>query len=215
MSPRSRLPGIAALGVDPSQVDGHRKPAASVAHRVGPDGGLWRAPAGVGLPDRVRSRPCNADRSSEGDRRGRASRRARAGGHRQAEGERHRHLRAARARARGPCSTTRPSPRRGRGHRRRTRGLERDAVITVAPPDPEEIRGLGQGSVLIGFLAPLASPADDRGAGRRRVPPRSRWRRSRGSRARSRWTRSPRSRTSPATAPRCSAPSTSAASSRC
>jgi NAD(P) transhydrogenase subunit alpha len=33
-----------------------------------------------------------------------------------------------------------------------------DAVITISPPDPEEIRGLGQGSVLIGFLAPLTSP---------------------------------------------------------
>ena len=34
-----------------------------------------------------------------------------------------------------------------------------DAVITIAPPDPEAIRGLGRGSVLIGFLAPLTSPA--------------------------------------------------------
>jgi len=33
-----------------------------------------------------------------------------------------------------------------------------DAVITISPPDPEAIRGLGQGSVLIGFLAPLTSP---------------------------------------------------------
>src|ERR1700690_137365 len=33
-----------------------------------------------------------------------------------------------------------------------------DAVITIAPPDPQSIRGLGQGSVLIGFLAPLTSP---------------------------------------------------------
>ncbi len=33
-----------------------------------------------------------------------------------------------------------------------------DAVITIAPPDPQAIRGLGQGSVLIGFLAPLTSP---------------------------------------------------------
>jgi NAD(P) transhydrogenase subunit alpha len=33
-----------------------------------------------------------------------------------------------------------------------------DVVVTISPPDPETIRGLGQGSVLIGFLAPLTSP---------------------------------------------------------
>jgi len=33
-----------------------------------------------------------------------------------------------------------------------------DVVVTIAPPDPETIRGLGQGSILIGFLAPLTSP---------------------------------------------------------
>jgi NAD(P) transhydrogenase subunit alpha len=33
-----------------------------------------------------------------------------------------------------------------------------DVVVTIAPPDPEAIRGLGQGSILIGFLAPLTSP---------------------------------------------------------
>src|SRR4029077_6392442 len=33
-----------------------------------------------------------------------------------------------------------------------------DAVVTISPPDPEAIRGLGAGSVLIGFLAPLTSP---------------------------------------------------------
>ncbi len=32
-----------------------------------------------------------------------------------------------------------------------------DIVVTVAPPDPETIRGLGQGSILIGFLAPLTA----------------------------------------------------------
>jgi NAD(P) transhydrogenase subunit alpha len=31
-------------------------------------------------------------------------------------------------------------------------------VVTIAPPDPEQIRALGQGSILIGFLAPLSSP---------------------------------------------------------
>ena len=62
---------------------------------------------------------------------------------------------------------------RGRGGPARRRGLHvvgaevtddahaiwsSDAVITIAPPDPQAIRGLGQGSVLIGFLAPLTSP---------------------------------------------------------
>src|SRR5277367_1416528 len=30
-----------------------------------------------------------------------------------------------------------------------------DVVVTIAPPDPQQIRGLGSGSILIGFLAPL------------------------------------------------------------
>src|SRR5271167_4783710 len=33
-----------------------------------------------------------------------------------------------------------------------------DVVVTIAPPDPEQIRELGSGSILIGFLAPLSSP---------------------------------------------------------
>jgi NAD(P) transhydrogenase subunit alpha len=33
-----------------------------------------------------------------------------------------------------------------------------DVVVTIAPPDPQTIRGLGSGSILIGFLAPLTSP---------------------------------------------------------
>ena len=33
-----------------------------------------------------------------------------------------------------------------------------DVVVTIAPPDPEAIRSLGSGSILIGFLAPLTSP---------------------------------------------------------
>jgi NAD(P) transhydrogenase subunit alpha len=37
-----------------------------------------------------------------------------------------------------------------------------DLVITIAPPDPETIRGLGSGSILIGFLAPLTSPQTTR-----------------------------------------------------
>src|SRR5271167_2298529 len=32
-----------------------------------------------------------------------------------------------------------------------------DVVVTIAPPDAEAIRGLGSGSILIGFLAPLTS----------------------------------------------------------
>jgi NAD(P) transhydrogenase subunit alpha len=37
-----------------------------------------------------------------------------------------------------------------------------DVVVTIAPPDPEQIRTLGTGSVLVGFLAPLTSSATTR-----------------------------------------------------
>jgi H+-translocating NAD(P) transhydrogenase subunit alpha len=37
-----------------------------------------------------------------------------------------------------------------------------DVVVTIAPPDPQAIRGLGPGSILIGFLAPLTSPQTTR-----------------------------------------------------
>jgi NAD(P) transhydrogenase subunit alpha len=37
-----------------------------------------------------------------------------------------------------------------------------DVVVTIAPPDPEQIRSLGASSVLIGFLAPLSSPQTTR-----------------------------------------------------
>src|SRR5580700_179408 len=37
-----------------------------------------------------------------------------------------------------------------------------DVVVTIAPPDPEQIRRLGSGSILIGFLAPLSSPQTTR-----------------------------------------------------
>jgi NAD(P) transhydrogenase subunit alpha len=37
-----------------------------------------------------------------------------------------------------------------------------DVVVTIAPPDPEQIRGLGSGSILIGFLQPLTSPQTTR-----------------------------------------------------
>jgi NAD(P) transhydrogenase subunit alpha len=37
-----------------------------------------------------------------------------------------------------------------------------DVVVTIAPPEPEQIRSLGSGSVLVGFLAPLTSPTTTR-----------------------------------------------------
>jgi NAD(P) transhydrogenase subunit alpha len=37
-----------------------------------------------------------------------------------------------------------------------------DVVVTIAPPDPQQIRGLASGSILIGFLAPLTSPQTTR-----------------------------------------------------
>jgi len=37
-----------------------------------------------------------------------------------------------------------------------------EVVVTIAPPDEQRIRGLGSGSVLIGFLAPLTSPQTTR-----------------------------------------------------
>jgi proton-translocating NAD(P)+ transhydrogenase subunit alpha len=37
-----------------------------------------------------------------------------------------------------------------------------EVVVKIAPPAPREIQGLGQGSVLIGFLAPLTSPQTTR-----------------------------------------------------
>jgi proton-translocating NAD(P)+ transhydrogenase subunit alpha len=37
-----------------------------------------------------------------------------------------------------------------------------DVVVTIAPPEPEQIRALGTDSILIGFLAPLTSPQTTR-----------------------------------------------------
>jgi NAD(P) transhydrogenase subunit alpha len=37
-----------------------------------------------------------------------------------------------------------------------------DVVVTIAPPDSQQILALGKGSVLIGFLAPLSSPQTTR-----------------------------------------------------
>jgi H+-translocating NAD(P) transhydrogenase subunit alpha len=33
-----------------------------------------------------------------------------------------------------------------------------EVVVKIAPPNPEEVRALGAGSILVGFLAPLTSP---------------------------------------------------------
>ncbi len=37
-----------------------------------------------------------------------------------------------------------------------------DVVVKIAPPDPEEVRALASGSILVGFLAPLTSPQTTR-----------------------------------------------------
>jgi NAD(P) transhydrogenase subunit alpha len=37
-----------------------------------------------------------------------------------------------------------------------------DVVLTIAPPGPEQIRSLGSGSILVGFLAPLTSTVTTR-----------------------------------------------------
>jgi NAD(P) transhydrogenase subunit alpha len=37
-----------------------------------------------------------------------------------------------------------------------------DVVLKIAPPDEDEVRALGSGSILIGFLAPFSSPATTR-----------------------------------------------------
>jgi H+-translocating NAD(P) transhydrogenase subunit alpha len=39
---------------------------------------------------------------------------------------------------------------------------ESDVVVTISPPDAQQIRSLGAGSILIGFLAPLTSPLTTR-----------------------------------------------------
>jgi NAD(P) transhydrogenase subunit alpha len=89
-----------------------------------------------------------------------------------------------------------------------------DVVAKVAPPSAEEIGRLGQGSVLIGFLAPLSSPETAEQLSSRGVNafamekiPRSP--------ARRRWTRSQARPTSAATARRCWPARRCSASSRC
>jgi NAD(P) transhydrogenase subunit alpha len=37
-----------------------------------------------------------------------------------------------------------------------------DVVVVISPPDPEQVRALGSGSLLVGFLAPLTSPQTTR-----------------------------------------------------
>ena len=72
------------------------------------------------------------------------------------------------ARVRTPCCPTTPSPppaRRSSAHPSILDAADvwgADVVVKIAPPDPEEIRGLGSGSILIGFLAPLTSPQTTR-----------------------------------------------------
>jgi NAD(P) transhydrogenase subunit alpha len=44
-----------------------------------------------------------------------------------------------------------------------------DVVVTIAPPDPEQVRSLGDGSVLVGFLAPLTKPATTRALAERKA----------------------------------------------
>ena len=111
----------------------------------------------------------HADRRTEGDRGGRAPGGARARGGRQAEGERARRRRAERRR-RGRAADRR-CVHRGGGDRSAPNAADvwgSDVVVTIAPPDPEQIRSLGSGSILVGFLAPLTSPVDHARAGRQR-----------------------------------------------
>ncbi len=90
-----------------------------------------------------------------------------------------------------------------------------DVVLTIAPPDPQQIRSLGSGSILIGFLAPLSSPQTTQRAGRCGSD------RLRDGGDPANLPRAVDGRavlaepTSPATRPRCSAPSRWAASTRC
>ncbi len=37
-----------------------------------------------------------------------------------------------------------------------------DVIVKIAPPDPQEVRALASGSILVGFLAPLTSPQTTR-----------------------------------------------------
>jgi proton-translocating NAD(P)+ transhydrogenase subunit alpha len=39
---------------------------------------------------------------------------------------------------------------------------ESDVVVTIAPPDAQQVRALGSGTILIGFMAPLTRPATTR-----------------------------------------------------
>ena len=130
------------------------------------------------------------DRSPEGDRRGRAPRRARA----------RRRAQAGRPGPRGRASSPARAPRPGSPTRCSRRPARRSATAPGAPTSSPRSRrrrttrsrALGPDSVLVGFLAPLTNGAGNQGARRDAARPRSRWRRSRASRAPSRWTRCPR-----------------------
>ena len=128
--------------------------------------------AGIRQRDGIRSRPAHADRCSEGDRGGRAQGCARAGGREQAggQGSRRRSCRAARART--PCCPTPPSSRPARRssapeHATPRRCGASDVVVKIAPPDAEEIRGLGSGLDPDRLPRAAHEPADHARAGRR------------------------------------------------
>ena len=90
-----------------------------------------------------------------------------------------------------------------------------DVIVRVAVPSDDEVARLRSGQILIGFLAPLTQARAEGAGCAPQACRRWRWSRSRASAARSRWTRSARRPTSAATRPRCWAPSTRRASTRC
>ena len=122
--------------------------------------------------------------------------------------------RAAPATAR--CSPTPPSREAGADDRPATPAevWGSDVVVKIAPPDPRQIAALGSGSILIGFLAPLTSPQTTRALAEQGATAFAMEAIPRISRAQS-MDALPRRATSPATRPRCSAPSRWGASTRC
>ena len=116
------------------------------------------------VADRIRSRTSYADRRTEGDRGGRAPGGARARGRRQAEGQRPRRRSCRAAPARTRCCATPPTPTRApQISSRRGRGLGLATSSSRSRrPTPSRSAALGQGSILIGFLAPLTSPQTTR-----------------------------------------------------
>src|ERR1700733_7964888 len=122
----------------------------SLAHR--PANYLW---------DRIRSRTSYADRCSEGDGSGGAAGCARAGGGQQSQGQGPRRGREKGGGGAGAEAMLTDAAFQAAGAQIAQDAAEvwhSDVVVTIAPPDPQAIRGLGSGSILIGFLAPLTSP---------------------------------------------------------